>query len=359
MQKREDIRQLFERYRQGLCTPEEQARMHAWFNRYAEHEASGLDELSARFEAEQTGTRRRAFRWVPYAAAIFLAAVAGTWLFYGDRITDRRPADGQAEIAETDDIQPGGNRATLTLADGRRIDLSESQAGIVVANGISYLDGSDVLSEPVSQTLTLTTPKGGTYQVTLPDGSDVWLNAASTLRYPSHFGPGARVVEIDGEGYFSVANDAQRPFKVVSHGQEIDVLGTEFNISAYRDDAETKTTLVEGMVRVSNLESKTAKLLSPGEQSAVRGATTETRRVEVEPYTAWKDGVFHFDNTPLEAMLRQLARWYEVDIVYESSAPKERFSGQLPRNVTMQTVLEMLRVSEIDYRLAGNTLIIK
>lgn len=309
-------------------------------------------------------------RWLPYAAAaILLFALTGTWLFYGDLI-DGKP-DGQADrnseiaVQTPDDVPPGGNKATLTLDDGRTVDLSPEHAGIVVADGISYLDGSEVMETgdrlPVDkQGLVLSTPKGGTYQVTLPDGTQVWLNAASTLRYPSRFDGRERRVEMDGEAYFSIAKDAEKPFKVFSKGQEIDVLGTEFNVSAYGDESAVKTTLVNGAITVRNPASNRVAKLSPGQQTIVQGSETTIQPVETGLYTNWKNGVFFFKRTPAEDVMRQLARWYDVDVVYlNGTPPATTFSGEMGRDVSLRTVLEFLELSGIGFRLEGRKLTIE
>ncbi len=357
MQDREEVKQLFERYRKGRCTPEEQARLHAWFNEYARHEAGGLDELRKTFETDKIRLPRRRFFWFSYAAAaIAIVALGGTWLLLGGR----KQTQGTEVVVK--DIAPGGNRAMLTLADGRMVDLSETQERIIVGEEITYSDGSPVLGKEIhtpTSSLTLTTPRGGTYEITLSDGTQVWLNSASTLKYPSHFGSDERVVEIDGEGYFSIVKDKQRPFRVISKDQKIDVLGTEFNISAYEDDLAVTTTLIEGAVRIVNLKSEIANRLDPGEQSVVQEAVTDIQHVGTEPYIAWKNGDFYFDNTPLVNVMKQIARWYDVEVVYERGVPQENFSGTMSRNVTLQTVLELLRISEIKYRIENNQLFIE
>ena len=363
MQEREKIKQLFERYRAGRCTPEEQARLHEWFNRYAGHEASGLEDLKAIFEAEQAATRRRGFGWLPYAAAVLLVAILAGYF----AVVNRQSIVESTSVA---DILPGGNRAILTLADGRTVDLSEAQAGIIIGNGITYLDGSTVLSETVStgdreephkltpsQTHTLTTPKGGTYQITLPDGTKVWLNAASTLTYPQRFASDKRIVEIEGEGYFSVARDVKRPFCVISRGQEIEVLGTEFNVSAYADDSVVKTTLVEGSVRLRTGDA--SEILLSGEQAVLANNYINKKEVDIAPYVAWKNGDFYFDNTPLIDMMKEISRWYSVEVIYETGIPQEYFSGGMSRNVSLQTVLKLLRISEVKYRIEKSRLIIQ
>lgn len=360
MQEREKIRQLFERYREGCCNPEEEARLHAWLNQYARNEADGLDELHEQYAAERAGSRKRWLRWFPYAAAVATLVFATVW-YFNDDSTVNHPSE--FVNITSDDVAPGGNRAILTLADGRAIPLSEARSGIVVGNSrILYEGGAEELTNLDDMEvvpLMLSTPRGGTYQVTLSDGTRVWLNAASTLEYPSRFAGDERVVEVHGEAYFSVTEDSKRPFRVISRGQEIEVLGTEFNISAYDDEVETKTTLVEGSVQIANRQSNTVNKLLPGEQSVVYRETTETKQVDVQQYIAWKDGNFNFDNTPLSDMMKQMARWYDVDVVYENDVPNELFNGTLSRNVTLQTVLELLRISEIKYRIQEDKLIIE
>ncbi|WP_353196530.1 FecR domain-containing protein [Parapedobacter defluvii] len=263
---------------------------------------------------------------------------------------------------------PGGNRATLTLADGRTITLDEGRTGIVIAgDAITYNDGDALaeVDEKVKLTwLELGTPKGGTYQVTLPDGTRVWLNAASTLRYPSRFSDTERLVELTGEAYFSVTRDSKRSFKVVSAGQKVEVLGTEFNVSAYSDDPETKTTLVEGKVRLylanernqETLEKDDYVELVPGEQGVTRGENLSKTHVDTALYTAWKSGYFYFKRTPVEEILRQVARWYDVEIKYEGNIPSETLSGDINRDVSLLGLLAILKQSTINVSLDGRIL---
>ncbi|PPL00551.1 FecR family protein [Parapedobacter indicus] len=314
---------------------------------------------------------------LPYAAAVILIALIGTWVYslVGDQQTME---SDRASLLSHADIPPGGSRATLTLADGQTIDLSEAQTGIIVGDGITYLDGNSVLGDQVNEgtrehSLMLTTPKGGTYQVTLPDGTKVWLNAASTLKYPSRFAGNERVVELNGEAYFDVtpvrkaansqirksANSQRIPFKVVSNGQTVEVLGTQFNIEAYGGDSEIKTTLVKGAVRiVPETASQPAVTLSPGQQSRLAGESIVVNDVDIEPYVAWKLNMFHFKHTPFAEMMHQIERWYDVDVVYNSQIPQETFSGRMKRNVSLLGVLKLLKASEIKFRIEGRQLII-
>jgi len=364
MQEHEEIRQLFERYREGRCTAKEEARVHAWFNHYAKNQAHGLDELQKMYEADRTYKIKKWVHWLPYAAAVILAVAVG--FFFLDAKFNAQEERKQDRKVAAADIAPGRSRATLSFADGQTIDLSDEKTGIVIGERVSYLDGSEVsdgngnLSSNIPRLMSLSTPKGGTYQITLPDGTRVWLNAASTLRYPSRFEGNERIVEIEGEGYFSVVNDKERPFKVISRDQEIEVLGTEFNIASYPDDNEAKTTLVEGKVKVSSLMQVNQKgVLIPGQQAITRGANIDVQTVDVAQYVAWKEGNFHFDNISLAELMKQISRWYDVEVIYRNTVPQERFSGGMSRNVTLQTVLELLRMSEIKYRVEGSKLIIE
>lgn len=329
--------------------------------------ATHLDRLRDRIGFGQPKTRRLR-GWLPYVAAVLFALAAG--LFFLD-IEQQAP---NTRLAATD-ILPGGNRATLTMADGRKINLSKDQSGIVVGDGITYLDGSAVLSEQehgrlsakesgsqayvLTRSLQLTTPKGGTYRITLPDGSKAWLNAASTLKYPSRFADNERVVELEGEAYFDVDGQVNKltseqvPFRVVSKGQVVEVLGTQFNISAYAD--ETKTTLVEGSVKVSQVSrgsvhsAHPSTILVPGQQATTRGATLNIKKVDTEPYTAWKDGFFYFDNIPSQEAIEQLARWYDLEVVYHGVIPQVLVFGMIDRTKPLSSVLKSLGKSGLKF----------
>ncbi|WP_257667213.1 FecR family protein [Parapedobacter tibetensis] len=406
-----DIEQLLLRRLQGLATDEENHRITAWAAQAPENrvvlerlETEGmlkedldallglvdapegearLQRMSAHIkQAVSVGNQRsirqtNRFTWRRYvAAAAILVIVSAGGYYYQTRLAPATEKGSQRIIA---DIQPGGNRAILTLPDGRSIDLSEAQAGIVIGDGITYLDGSSVISEqvhPSTRSLTLTTPKGGTYQITLPDGTKVWLNSASTLKYPSRFSGDERVVELEGEAYFEVSEvrkltnesgsrthkltgSQKIPFKVTSNGQIVEVLGTQFNVAAYPDESEVKTTLVEGSVRVvSTTNHQSPVMIKPGEQATNRGATIEITTVDTDQYIAWKNGRFYFKRTPLEEIMRQVSRWYDVEVVYQHGIPKETFSGKVSRNVSLMGLLNILQVSAVKIRLEGNRLIV-
>lgn len=376
---------LLERYHAGICTADEQAEFalllhHPKFDELRHEMLDSLwpneqDELNAdadyvRVLSSIKGMRRptsvRLLRqWLPYAVAIALFVVVGAWYFF-----DARTVVRQDEQVGLQDVTPGGNRATLTLADGTKIDLNEAQGGIVVGDGISYLDGTSVIETPEhlpkAVDYEISTPKGGTYQVTLPDGTTVWLNAGTVLRYPSRFEEGQRIVELAGEAYFDVKpllakNNVQTkvPFLVRTEGQTVEVLGTQFNLSAYPEDGDVRTTLVNGSVRVNATGGGGSPvILDPGQQSVLTKGLMTVKEVDIESFIAWKDGYFDFNYTPFPEMIVQIARWYDVEVVYNGVVPQETFSGRMSRKVTLQGVLKFFEGSEIKATLKGNNLII-
>ncbi len=371
---------LLERYKQGLCTDEEIRLLHETLLEFTDAGqlpdaatiADSQERIWSRLEKEGNRTRRRRPLLIlsGYAAAalVLIAVAIAVYFIQGQQ---QQPAR---------DIDPGGNRATLTLADGRKVELSTDQEVIVIGDdGIMYADGTGVLSQEAGKSgsqegglpatdLQLTTPKGGNYRIVLPDGSKVWLNAASTLRYPIRFSGGTRTVEIEGEAYFSVthrtgepatsqtANGKEQPapFIVKTRGQETVVLGTEFSISAYPDQEAVKTTLASGSVRVTPLKGSMAHqspvinhqslILAPGEQSTLhKDGRLQKAKTDVSSDIAWKNNDFIFNNTPLTDIMYQLERWYDVEVIDIHDLPDKRFYGQMSRSVQLSQVLEMIR----------------
>ncbi|MFC3198630.1 FecR family protein [Parapedobacter deserti] len=311
--------------------------------------------------------------WLRVAAIFMACALVGYF------VIDSRRGSNEQQVTQLD-IQPGRNKAMLTLANGRTVDLSEAQAGIIVGDGITYLDGTSVLGAQDnkgrgkgSRPLSLATPKGGTYQVTLPDGTKVWLNSASTLNYPSQFDGDERVVMLEGEAYFEVSEQVTKiPFKVMTKSQEVEVLGTQFNIAAYEDEQETKTTLIEGRVRVkadpqvatmrktpSATPNTRYVILSPGQQSITQNGHIEVNDVDTSAAVAWLNGRFSLDGKSLHQVMRELARWYDINVKYEGEVPDIRFFGGIHRNNKLSTVMNLLETNGIAYRLeADRTLIL-
>lgn len=276
-------------------------------------------------------------RWIAIAASLTLVIGLSTWFYYKKNSVDYQETELLADIA------PGTNRATLTLSDGRSVILKEDQEILQTnAGGATYADGTIVLEASLVQMATVATPRAGQYQVRLPDGSKVWLNAASSIRYPTRFEGDIRRVELQGEAYFEV-DKSPIPFVVVTAGQEITVLGTHFNVMAYADEAYTQTTLAEGKVRVSSTRGETQELL-PGSQATLDTKGLHVQQVNVEDYTAWKDGVIVLEKQSLLQVLRQLERWYDVEIVIDPHVklPSATLSGDVLRDLPLTALLETL-----------------
>jgi ferric-dicitrate binding protein FerR (iron transport regulator) len=268
----------------------------------------------------------------------------------------------------TADIKPGGNKAILTLADGRRIDLDTTANGVLANQGNSrvaklsngQLAYNNIAKQPLVLAYnSLSTPRAGQFMVRLPDGTRVWLNNASVLRYPVAFTGPDRTVELAGEAYFEVAKDAAHPFRVkVQDSATVEVLGTSFNIMAYSDEPAERTTLIDGSIRVTRDNQST--LLKPAEQSALEGTgkLRVTPDVDVQEVIAWKNGYFQFDHASLQTTMRQLARWYDIDVVYEGQIPEHEFQGKIQRSLLLSDVLKGLENDQVHFRLDGRKLIV-
>ncbi|HMI61587.1 MAG TPA: FecR domain-containing protein [Puia sp.] len=269
-----------------------------------------------------------------------------------------------------DDIGPGGNKATLTLADGSTIDLDQAKNGTIQQQGKSQLVkvNGDMLAykenrqankedDPKTSFNKISTPRGGKFQLVLSDGSKVWLNAASSLTYPTTFSGKERSVQLQGEAYFEIAPNAAKPFKVYHEGLQIEVLGTSFNVMAYKDEQTVKTTLLEGRVRVHNGDQSVQ--LSPGQQAQSNDQEPfSIATADLEEVVAWKNGLFRFNESTIEEVMRQISRWYDVDVVYGSTIPKDLFRGEIYRNVNVSAVLKVLEVSGVHFRVEGKKIFV-
>ncbi len=310
--------------------------------------------------------------WFRYAAAV-LAIVAGIG-FLSQVYNKQQRINGPA-IAVTsagNDISPGGNKAILTLADGSRITLDSAADGDLASQGntkilklqagsLAYkIDGSSSSGAAVLYN-TISTPKGGQYQVSLPDGSKAWLNAASSIKFPTAFGKD-RTIEITGELFLEIAPDHNRPFVVSTRGTTIQVLGTSFNINAYSDEPAVTATVSEGRVKVtSNRKSDASAMPGPdaaeiivtaGGQAVVTDSkTTLNRQANLEQAMAWKNGRFYFDHSALPDVMRQLQRWYDMDVVYEKGVPEMYFGGKMSRNANLSQILKVLETARVHFRL--------
>ncbi|HVS97420.1 MAG TPA: FecR domain-containing protein [Puia sp.] len=332
----------------------------------------GWDEMFARVLAvrpRRTISLRRkvlAFSWTRVAAVVVALAVLGGagWLMI--RPSSVRPAIVEAG-GSGQDVLPGGNKAVLTLGNGQRIVLDSLAPGqIAVGSGITatktdkgqlaYAASRGAAGGMVYNTLA--TPRGGQYQLVLPDGSKVWLNAASSITYPTAFAGAERKVTVSGEAYFEVARRPGQPFRVKTAGEEVEVLGTAFDLNAYSDEPRLETTLLEGAVRV--VRDKQKVLLRPGEQAqAVQGMPIAIKKaVNTEQVLAWKNGLFNFDGADLKTVLRQLSRWYDVNIALEGEPVKRKFFGEMSRDLTLSQVLQGFGEMQLRFRIEGKKLIL-
>ncbi|PUZ21644.1 FecR family protein [Chitinophaga costaii] len=312
--------------------------------------------------------RNRPFlRRAGWAAALLLLLGAGTWML---QRVHRHGLAPVVAVTKLPDVAPGHNGAVLTLANGSQITLDSLGNGVITQqNGTSLVLQHDTLQYlPGTATAdrmeynTITTPKGRQYAMVLPDGSKVWLNAASSLQFPVAFGGGERVVNLTGEGYFEVTKNAAKPFKVkVNKQMEVEVLGTSFNVSAYANEKNSYTTLIDGAVRVSLTSDPGHKvILKPNQQAQLAGnALKLLEEANVERAVAWKSGLFNFDDVGLKEMMRQLERWYNLEVVYEGEVPEVKFFGEMSRNLQLSDVLTGLERSDVHFRLeTGRRLVV-
>ncbi|QEH42481.1 FecR family protein [Chitinophaga sp. XS-30] len=298
-------------------------------------------------------------RWLRYAAAVVLLGTAA-YFWITQRNTDRILVH-RAPAAATDVIAPGRDGAVLTLADGSEVVLDSIANGIVanqngvqvfLRNGQLGYDPTGTVSGQIAWN-TISTPKGRQFRLLLPDGSKVWLNAASVIKYPTAFTGEERRVTLEGEAYFEVARNARMPFRVaLSDATNVEVLGTSFNINAYRNEAGISTTLLEGAVKLHTR--KQSQTLKPGQQAVLKRAGEQLTLVpdaDIDKAMAWKNGLFNFEDASLEEVMRQLERWYDIEVTYAKGVPAIRFGGEINKQNTLQDVLLILERSNVHFRL--------
>ena len=302
------------------------------------------------------------------AAAVLLSVIviSAVYLTVFRNKTGADFANTNKEHYVQEDLAPGGDKAILTLANGRQIVLDTAANGALTKQGgvriikiggqLTYnpeSTGEDIVYNTIS------TPRGGQYQLELADGTKVWLNAASSLRFPTAFNGNIRSVELAGEGYFEVSHNPAKPFHVKVNDLDVQVLGTDFNINAYTDEANIKTTLLQGSVRVS--KGKYAALIKPGEQSRTNTTSDEIvvkGNIDLEGVVAWKNGKFQFDKADVKTIMRQIARWYDVEVIFEGQIPDKKFNGKMYRNVNASHVLKILEEGGIHFRIDGKKVIV-
>jgi transmembrane sensor len=305
------------------------------------------------------------WRRLAFAASIVGLIVLGSFFFF-----NKNGNNGSVKTSKTErfknDVSPGGDKAILTLADGSTIVLDEAQNGTLAQQGsakIIKLGGKlsyDLITKNAKEVVynTISTPKGGQYQLELPDGSLVWLNATSSIHFPTAFVGKERKIEITGEAYFEIAKNREMPFIVAVNGAEVQVLGTHFNVNAYNDEENVNTTLLEGSVKFVNGDN--TSLLKPGQQSqlAKNGAVRIVNDVNVEEVVAWKNGLFDFENANIETVMRQLSRWYDVEIEYNGKTD-DLFIAEMPRNIKLSDALKALELTgKVKFEINGKRIIV-
>jgi transmembrane sensor len=369
MMQKEEINALLQKKHSGNCTPEEINFLESWYAQWNKDLPLGLTEeelLEDLFIIKKMTSTLPAERKpitlsqkLLIAASLVVMVSVGLYYYLNSQRTDYNLA--------LYDIQPGSNKATVTLANGQKFDLKNLTGGVVVdKSGLEYNDGTDIngigSTEVAAQQLILATPKGGQYQITLADGTKVWLNAASSLKFLSSFaGQKERRVELTGEAYFQVTHNAKQPFRVMSAGQVAEDLGTSFNINCYADEPLSKTTLVEGSMQIQSLKDaqhlKTV-VLKPSQQVSIDAEGTITSRlVNTEETLGWKNDNFIFDGEDLNSAMRKIARWYNVDVVYEPGlkiASTPVLEGLISRKSKLSEVLKWIEtVGGVRFKIEG------
>lgn len=313
--------------------------------------------------------KKSVLSWMKVAAAaavILFVAGAAYWILNSGDKKDVR-SDEIAVSQKTSPITPGGNHAILTMADGSTIVLDSIQNGkiqyggakISKQNGLLIFDGTSHNSAATVSFNTLRTPRGGQYKVILADGSGVWLNASSSLRFPTAFTGNDREVVLTGEAYFEVAKNKEKPFRVKVGDMQINVLGTHFNINAYSDESAVKTSLLEGSVKITKGE--TSGLLKPGEQGTLKwnDDKLEIKDANMNEVMAWKNGLFQFEGADITTIMKQISRWYDVEIVYSGKVPVRRFEGKISRDAQLSDVLKILELSDVKFTMEGKKIIVQ
>lgn len=392
----EPIRQLLNKYLQGQMTLKERLDLNRLINdpaskeellsfiseQYsAEHALPGslsqkeydavlarvlADDLPAPMEERTTGFRIAYLRkW--WAAASVLMITVATLYFWLKAPDEVKPVD---VAVQSENIQPGKEGALLTLADGSKVSLDTVRNGVIaMQDGVTARVVDGVLQYNGKSTgmvfNTMSTPRGRQFHLTLPDGTGVWLNAASSIRYPVAFDARERKVEVTGEVYFEVMKNKQHPFIVnVNNRMEVEVLGTDFNINAYDNESAIAATLLSGSIKVIKSDVADQLVLKPGQQALMNNAATAQHGIQlvpdadIEKVTAWRKGLFNFRDIPFDEAMRQLQRWYDIEVVYENGVPDIELMGEMTKGVSLNGLLLGLGKLGLNYRLEGRKLII-
>lgn len=341
---------LLKKYLEGNCTEEEKGWVEEWY--LALHHK--IDDITDEQVQEDLQELQHRLRTVPQQKNVFkiyiraiaaVLVVALTVILLQWNKTANEKSIPTTVMAAHEDILPGTDRAILSFDDEEGIELSSQQQGLLNEGAmIVYKDGTTIKTIEKVQMATLRTPVAGQYQVTLPDGTKAWLNALSSIRYPTTFEKNKRHIEVTGEVYLEVAQDRNRPFIVQTEQQHIEVLGTSFNINAYGDNGQTLTTLTEGVIRLRHDKFESEVELHPGQQAVITDKETiEVKKVDVEEASSWKDGLYIVNDEPLQQYARKIERWYDVAVDMQLHGNK-RLSAIIPRNATLSEVLQAIEL---------------
>lgn len=376
MDNKRDAKEILDKFNNDQASSDEKTLLERW---YIQYQASDnlppindllTDQKNSKKELMNIVRGRRKIKLWPYissAAALLCLVGVSLWLYKTNDISENSapPVVTSKSRKFRSDVAPGGNHAILTLDNGKSIVLNQSKEGVVVdSKGFTYNDGSDVNANYVkNKTLlvTLTTPKGGIYQLTLPDGSKAWVNADSKIRFPQSFaGLAKREIEITGQVYFEVYKKQDQPFVVKSKNMVVTVLGTHFDISAYENDSHTTATLVEGSLRVAHpLAAKDSKsvTLKPNQQALMQARSPiEVNDVDAREMTVWKTGKFSFDSEDLPSIMKKVERWYNVEAVFKQDMADVIVSGSVSKFVNLSTLLEKLeQTGDIQFEIDNKT----
>ncbi|WP_212001756.1 FecR domain-containing protein [Chitinophaga sp. HK235] len=375
MKVNQDLLNAIEKYLRGEASAEERALVNQWYHSFSDEQvnipaATGFDkeeifdriqgnlqELVQQPAPSRGKVRRLWLKRTAVAAGVALVLGAGLWWL---RISKNAAPSQLAATQTPSPVMPGSNKAILVLDDGSTMTLNDS---LQAAIGNAQVNGKSLVYTPENnqnsaiQYNTLKTPQGGQFAVVLPDGSKAWLNAASSLKYPTSFNGQQRTVELSGEAYFEIAPDQNKPFIVQVNNMKVQVLGTSFNIMAYPEEKSIKTTLITGAVNVTN--GHASKQLSPGQQAASDSSQQLTiTQADVNAVIAWKEGKFEFTGEAIDVALRQLARWYDLQLQFEDGIPEEHLSAVFPRNTSLENIIRMLELSGIHCKLNDRRLIV-
>ncbi|WP_295721649.1 FecR family protein [Mucilaginibacter sp.] len=377
---------LYQKYINGQCTPMEKELLDSYSDEMKLQGDDWTDDLvdeqdvrnriwqklnDSRKVVEITPRKKANYRWITAAAVLLIALFAGLFFIKGEK-PKQQAVTGIAKNKQQQ-IVPGSNKAYLTLANGANIILDDAKNGEIAAktgikvsktaNGVLVYHFTKTRPEAVASAApefnTITTPRGGQYKVELVDGTKVWLNAASSLRFPQAFTGTDRQVELTGEAYFEVAKNKEKPFIVKANGTQVQVLGTHFNVNAYSDNNNITTTLLEGSVRMSNASS--AVMLVPGQQGSAgeNGAAIKVSKADTEENMAWINGFFVFHDESIVNVMKQVSRWYDVDIEYRDNVQQNEFGGTISRYKNINELLNNMQLTRtIHYKIEGRRVII-